>query len=210
MFTGIVKGAGVVRSVRDEGGVLRLSVALPPAAGGEIAIGASISIAGVCLTVVGRDGNDVAFDVVGETLRRTTLGTLSAGARVNVERAARFGDEVGGHLVAGHVRGTAEVVSRVEVGEACDLVLRTDRDTLRYLFEKGFVALDGASLTVGLVDRGAGTFEVHLIPETLRATTFAALRAGDRVNVEVDALTLAVVETVERVLAERQRVVRSS
>lgn len=203
MFTGIVKGAGVVRSVREEGGVLRLSVALPAGATEGIAVGASIAVAGVCLTVVGRDGNDVAFDVVGETVHRTTLGTLSGGARVNVERAARFGDEIGGHLVAGHVRGTAEVVSRTPVGDACDLVLRTDPDTLRTLFEKGFVALDGASLTVGRVDRGACTFEVHLIPETLRATTFAARSVGDRVNVEVDALTQAVVETVERVLAER-------
>ncbi len=204
MFTGIVKGTGTVRSAHEAGGVLRLAVALPPGTTDRIERGASIAVAGVCLTAVGQRGDEVSFDVVGETIRRTTLGALAAGDRVNIERAAKVGDEIGGHAVAGHVRGTAEIVSRAKHGDAVDLVLRADPDTLRYLFEKGFVALDGASLTVGAVDRGASTFVVHLVPETLRATTFPALRAGDRVNIEVDATTLAVVETVERVLASRR------
>jgi len=204
MFTGIVKGTGTVRSVHEADGVFRLAVALPSGTADGIERGVSIAVAGVCLTAVGQKGDEVSFEVVGETIRRTTLGALAAGDRVNIERAARVGDEIGGHAVAGHVRATAEIVSRAAHGDAADLVLRTDPETLLYLFEKGFVALDGASLTVGHVDRGATTFAVHLIPETLRATTFAARSVGDRVNVEVDAMTSAVVETVERVLASRR------
>jgi len=204
MFTGIVKGTGTVRSVHEADGVLRLTITLPPGTAEGIERGASIAVAGVCLTAVEQNGEEVSFDVVGETLRRTTLGQLAQGDRVNIERAARVGDEIGGHAVAGHVRGTAESVSRTSHGDAADLVLRTDPDTLRYLFEKGFVAVDGASLTVGQVDRAASTFAVHLIPETLRATTLAEARVGDHLNVEIDALTVAVVDTVERVLASRR------
>jgi riboflavin synthase len=174
---------------------------MPAGTADGIERGASIAVSGVCLTAVAQDGAVVSFDVVGETIRRTTLGALAPGARVNIERAARFGDEIGGHAVAGHVQATAEVVSRADRGDATDLVLRVDPETIRYLFEKGFVALDGASLTVGRVDRTAATFAVHLIPETLRATTFAELRAGDRVNVEIDPMIRAVVDTAERILS---------
>jgi riboflavin synthase len=195
MFTGIVQGTATVSAVRDHGATRRLRVAMPAGLSGGVARGASVAVAGVCLTVVGQQGDELDFDVVRETLDRTTLAAADVGTRVNVERAVRVGDEVGGHHVAGHVWGTAEVVSRSAEG---DLTVRVDPGALRYVFEKGFVALDGVSLTVGVVDRAAGTFDVHLVPETSRVTTLGDRRPGDRVNVELDPITVAVVDTTRR------------
>jgi riboflavin synthase len=196
MFTGIVQGTATVSAIRHDGASRRLRVALPSGLSAGVARGASVAVAGVCLTVVGQQGDELEFDVVRETLERTTLSAAVAGRRLNVERAVRVGDEVGGHAVAGHVWGTAEVVARTVQG---DLTLRFDPGGLAYVFEKGFVALDGVSLTVGAVDRAAGTFDVHLIPETLRVTTLGDLRPGDRVNVELDPITVAVVETTRAI-----------
>jgi len=196
MFTGIVQGTATVSAVRDDGATRRLRVALPAGLSIGVARGASVAVAGVCLTVVGQDGDELAFDVVRETLDRTTLSAARVGTRVNVERAVRVGDEVGGHHVAGHVWGTAHIVSRTPEG---DVTVRPDPGALRYVFEKGFVALDGVSLTVGRVDRAQGTFEVHLIPETTRVTTLGERQAGDRVNVELDPITVAVVDTMGQI-----------
>jgi riboflavin synthase len=143
----------------------------------------------------------VAFDCIDETLRRTTLGSLGVGGRVNVERAARFGDEIGGHLLSGHVVGTMGIARRSEVEGNLTLEFVGVGAPLRYVLPKGYVAVDGCSLTVG--DVGADGFTVHLIPETRRITTLGELRPGDRANLEVDAQTQAVVDTVERVLAAR-------
>lgn len=203
MFTGIVAGRARVTEVRDAGGLRTLRLELPRGLGEGAAIGASVAVAGTCLTVVERDGDRLRFDCIDETLRRTTLGDLVPGAEVNVERAARFGDEIGGHLLSGHVLGTATVVARDEVEGNLRLRLRAPAEAVPYLLPKGFVAVDGCSLTIGIVDPGAATFEVHLIPETRRVTTLDALRVGDRTNLEVDAATQAVVDTVERVLATR-------
>lgn len=203
MFTGIVQGTARVREVADGGGLRSLALELPVGAAAGLAVGGSVAVAGTCLTAVRIDGDVVWFDVIGETLAKTTLGGLSAGARVNYERAARFGDEIGGHLLSGHVIGAAEVVGRAEEGENLTLVIRAPADARKYVLAKGYVAVDGASLTIGAVDREAGTFAVHLIPETRRVTTLGRRVVGDRVNLEVDASTVAVVDTVERVLAER-------
>ncbi len=160
-----------------------------------------MAISGVCLTVVDHDGDQARFDVIDETLDKTTLGSLVTEAEVNFERAAAFGDEIGGHLISGHVSGTLEVVSRTPHGENLELVFRAPPDQVRYLLPKGYVSIDGISLTIGRVDDD--TFSVHLIPETRRVTTIDAKQPGSTANLEVDPMTQAVVATVERLLAER-------
>lgn len=203
MFTGIVQGTGTVRAIEPDGRRVRLRVALPERAQSPIEVGASVALAGVCLTFVEGSPADAAFDVIDETLRLTTLGALQVGDAVNVERAARMSDEIGGHLLSGHIGGTAEVVARDEGETHLSLGLRVDPALRPYVLPEGFIGLDGCSLTIGEQVGSDGVFQVHLIPETLRVTTLGALRVGDRMNVEVDAMTRAVVDTVERVMARR-------
>ncbi len=205
MFTGIVQGVASVHAIEERPAFRRLGLTFPEGATEGLQRGASVSVSGVCLTVVEHRGEEVAFDVIDETLARSTLGALVVGDAVNYERAARFGDEVGGHALSGHVWGRGEVVERRDEGENRALRVRTGPDVLRYVFEKGYIGIDGTSLTVGRVDREASTFWLHLIPETLAVTTLGAAERGTSLNVEVDAMTQAVVDTVERVLAERQR-----
>jgi riboflavin synthase len=206
VFTGIVQGTRRVDAVTAEHGRRRLWLDLEDLAGGLVT-GASVAVAGTCLTVVAIDGTRVAFDVIAETLANTSLGTLVAGSRVNVERSLRAGDELGGHVVSGHVGGIARIRQVVDAGGERRLRLEVPQPLLRCIFHKGFVALDGASLTVAAVDRGAACIEVALIPETLRRTTFGAAAVGQPVNVEVDAATRAIVDTVtglvDELLADR-------
>ena len=199
MFTGIVQGTATVHAAHDEGGARHLVLDLPPGKGEGLTIGASVAVSGVCLTAVEVDGDRVHFDIISESLDRSRLGRIRIGDRVNIERAAAFGDEIGGHLISGHVWGMAEVTA-VEPGTGqTTITLRPPADALRYILPKGYIALDGCSLTIGgSVD---DTFSVHLIPETLRITTFGEVAVGDLINVEVDPMTQAVVATVERVLA---------
>ena len=156
---------------------------------------------GVCLTVVEFDEKQATFDVIAETLRLTTIGQLKTGDSVNIERAARFNDEIGGHLLSGHVSGTAQIIERLDIPEETMLRIQLPTDLQPYVLPKGFISIDGVSLTVGRVQDGA--FSVHLIPETLRRTTLNLAQIGDAVNIELDAMTQAVVATVERVLAQR-------
>lgn len=203
MFTGIVQGTAAVHATTDHDALRRLVLDLPAGLGTGLALGASVSVAGVCLTAVEVSADRVSFDVIAETLARTTLGALTHGDQVNVERAARFGDEIGGHLLSGHIWGTAEIVEVAATETNRTLTLRAPPSALPCLLPKGFVGLDGCSLTLGQVDPSTGTFQVHLIPETLRVTTLDKARPGDRINLELDAMTQAVVATVERVLAAR-------
>ena len=204
MFTGIVQECAQVEQVSLEDGVMRLELALSPGGCEGLVGGASVAVNGTCLTVARQQGTRIGFDVIAETLRLTNLATLQAGSRVNVERSATFADEIGGHRVSGHVSGTTQVLERRD--QEANRVLRfaLDDDWSRFLFHKGFVALDGASLTISALDREEGWFEVSLIPETLQRTLFGGRDVGDVINVEVDSETVAVVETVERVLADPQ------
>jgi riboflavin synthase len=189
MFTGIVTDVGEVLAVvpRDAGVRLRIATGFDP---DEIALGASIACGGPCMTVVerGRQGNHAFFDVEAspETLARTTVGEWRLGARVNLERPVRMGDELGGHLVAGHVDGIARVLERHDEGGTARIVLEAPADLARYIAEKGSVSLDGVSLTVNRVD--GRRFEVMLIPHTLAVTTWGERQPGDAVNLEVDLL----------------------
>ena len=202
MYSGITRGLFPVVALERREGVTRFTVALSPELARDITLGASVGIDGVCLTVVAFEANLLSFESIAETLSRTTLGTLEVGRRVSVERSVRVGDELGGHDVFGHVIGTGTVVARGNVGEQLDLTIEVPETWLKYILPKGFVALDGSSLTVGDVQPG-GRFDVHLIPETLRLTNFTNKQVGDRVNVELDPRTVAIVDTVERVLKER-------
>jgi riboflavin synthase len=202
MFTGIVQGLCAVATVDERQSLRRLSIDLGALAAG-LELGSSVAINGTCLTVTAVDGGFACFDVIRETLNLTNLGDLTPGRLVNVERSFRVGDEIGGHIVSGHVSGTA-VVSAVESGPQERTVLfRVPAELLKYLSYKGFVALDGASLTISRVSAGSSEIGVSLIPETIARTTLGAVAAGDRVNLEVDAQTRSVVDTVERLLGER-------
>jgi riboflavin synthase len=194
MFTGIVQGTGCVQSVRRDS-VVTIDVQIPSTEGLEI--GASVSIDGVCLTATSVS-DTVTFDVIPETLDRTTLGSLSSGSNVNVERALKFGDELGGHLLSGHIMGTAEIVAV----ENQDYTIQCPPEMAEYIQEKGYIAVDGISLTIGKTS-GEGAFEVHIIPETLRLTTLGSKGVGDQVNIEIDAMTQAVVETTKRLMESR-------
>ena len=200
MFTGIVQGRGeVVALSGDE--LVRLVVRVPSVEG--LTRGASIAINGVCLTAIEWQDHDVSFDVIGETLRVTNLGALKPGDAVNVERAARYGDEIGGHLLSGHVHTMARVVRLEEQGENLAVTLQVDPELGRYLMPKGYVALDGCSLTLGpQIDNGQ--FQVFLIPETREVTVIESRAVGDTINLEIDTQTQAIVDTVERVLASRE------
>lgn len=201
MYTGITRGTFPVVQVERKPTLLTYRVDLGPLAVG-LELGASVSVDGVCQTVVAIEGSVITFDAIEETLGRTTLGGLEAGQRVAVERSARYGDEIGGHEMAGHVMGTGEVAEARAEGDDVSLVIRVPEAWMRFILPKGFVGIDGSSLTVGRTWPD-GRFSLHLIPETLRLTRLGEKRPGDRVNVELDARTVAIVETVERVLAER-------
>lgn len=194
MFTGIITDVGCIAAVSEGDRLrrIRIDCAYDP---GGIAIGASIACSGPCLTVVEvgeRDGGSwFEVDAATETLARTTVGQWRTGTRINLERSLKIGDELGGHLVTGHIDGIAEIVAREEVtggegasGATARFVLRAPPSAARFIAEKGSVTLDGASLTVNDVD--GGTFSVLIIPHTLAATTFGERRAGDRLNIEVD------------------------
>ncbi len=203
MFTGITRGTFEVVSVERRPGLLAYTVALPDALRDGLEIGASVSIDGVCQTVVDLGDDGVTFEAIQETLDLTTLDRLEKGQLVAVERSARVGDEIGGHDVSGHVIGTGTIVDVRTAGEGVDLTVEIPPEWMRYVLHKGFIAIDGSSLTVGERDVAQGRFELHLIPETLRLTNLGRRSVGDRVNVELDPRTVAIVETVERVLAER-------
>jgi riboflavin synthase len=203
MFTGITRGTFAIKRVEHTPDLLRYSVALSDELLEGLRTGASVAIDGVCQTVVAIEGHDVVFEAIRETLDKTTLSELTSGARVSVERSCRVGDEIGGHEVAGHVIGTGVIDAVKHHGEVFDLWIRVPKAWMKYILSKGFVAVDGSSLTVGDTD-AEGSFELHLIPETLRLTNLGRKRAGDRVNIELDPRTVAIVETVERVLAERK------
>ena len=200
MFTGIVTDIGEVVAVepRAEGlARLRIACGYDP---DTIDIGASIACSGVCLTVVGRgrDGSRgwFAVDAAAETLRVTTIGGWRRGTRVNLERALRIGDELGGHIVAGHADGLAQVLRREDLTDMARFTFRAPAELARFIAPKGSVALDGVSLTVN--EAVEDTFSVLIIPHTLEVTTLAALAVGDRVNLEVDLMARYAARLMER------------
>lgn len=194
MFTGIVQGTAKIVDIEQKESIRTIFIDLPNVE--LLEIGASVSIDGVCLTATEINDGIVSFDIIQETLSRSTLGDLEIGGVVNFERSLKFGDEIGGHLLSGHIIATGLVQDKVETGEGLDLSILMPLSIEKYIMEKGYVAIDGISLTIGKVDDLR--FNLHIIPETIRQTTINSKQVGDAVNIEIDSMTQTIVSTVER------------
>ncbi|MCA9538365.1 MAG: riboflavin synthase [Myxococcales bacterium] len=197
MFTGLVEATGRLRRIETRGPGVRLTLAAPPALVAELTLGESVAVDGACLTVISAAGDAFAVDASGETMQRTTLGDRRPGDRVNLERALRMGDRLGGHLVAGHVDATGTIRAVEPAGEARLFRFTAPPEVARYLVPKGSIAVDGVSLTVNGVDREG--FDVVLIPHTQQIVQLADKKPGERVNLEADLIG----KYVERLLAWR-------
>ena len=199
MFTGIVQEIGIISSKEKTKAGISLEVVVEPTFLKNLDIGASIAVNGVCLTVTKFYQNSVAFDVIPETLRVTNLEEISVSSKVNMERSLKFGDEVGGHILSGHIscRGPAKLI---ESGDEVELVVECPDEWVNYIFLKGYVAINGASLTVA--KKTDKSFSVFLIPETLSATNLSEVQNGNLLNIEVDQTTYAAVKAAEARLAE--------
>lgn len=203
MFTGIIQGTATLTRILDHEGMRTFTLAFPPGFCTDLAIGASVSVDGVCLTVTELLSADSAsFDVILQSLNVTTLSAYAVGAVVNVERAAKDGAEIGGHPLSGHIDFSA-AIEEVRSSDT-NRVMRVaiPGDFRKYVFAKGYIAINGASLTVAEVNRAEGWFEVWLIPETRRMTVFEQKQAGDRLNIEIERGTQVVVDTVREAVQE--------
>jgi len=208
MFTGIVQGVATVAAITDRPGLRSFTLQFPPGFCAGLEIGASVASDGVCLTVTGLDSQAerADFDVMQQSLNLTTLGALGLGGRINVERAARDGAEIGGHPLSGHVDFKGQLLSIRQPENNYVLRIGVPAPWMRYIFAKGYIAINGASLTVAEAGRepgGAGWFEVWLIPETLRMTTFGDKAVGDSLNLEIERQTQVLVDTVRDAVDER-------
>ncbi|NIG88015.1 riboflavin synthase subunit alpha [Serratia symbiotica] len=200
MFTGIVQGTAPLVAIDEKPNFRTHVIEMPAELLSGLGLGASVAHNGCCLTVTAVKGTRVSFDLIKETLCLTNLGELALGDRVNIERSARFDDEIGGHLMSGHIICTAEVAKILASENNRQIWLRMPNASLmKYILHKGFIGIDGISLTIGEVVNNR--FCVHLIPETLERTTLGRKRLSDKVNIEIDPQTQAVVDSVERVLA---------
>jgi riboflavin synthase len=197
MFSGIIADVGVIKSAQDREGGLRLTVATEVLGMDDVQLGDSIAVNGVCLTVVALDGNDFTVDVSRETLN-CTVGLEHQGGRVNLEKALRLSDRLGGHLVSGHVDGVGDVVSFTDIGESWTLTVRAPQELAKFIALKGSITINGVSLTVNEVE--GAEFNINLIPHTLKMTMLDELKAGSRVNLEIDLIA----RYVERMMAAEQ------
>jgi riboflavin synthase len=198
MFTGIVQARLAVSEILKKEDFASFVFDFSPALIEGLQIGASVAINGTCLTARTIDGLRVSFDAIGQTLKVTNLGALNAGDIVNIERAAKFGDEIGGHALSGHVMDQIKVLEIIETTNNLVVWIERPGHLAPYLLNKGYVALNGCSLTIAEVE--GDRFSVHLIPETRDVTTFGLIQPGDAINVEVDPQTQAVVDTVKQLI----------
>lgn len=201
MFTGIVQTALPIQAIEKKTGLWSLTLTLPEHMLLGLSLGASIALNGTCLTVTSIHSNTVTFDVMMATLNFTNLNTLEVGSFVNVERAAKFGDDIGGHQLSGHVFGQTPVVEIERPENNCIIWFAITDAFKGYIFDKGYIGLNGCSLTIAEVREDR--FCVYLIPETLSVTTYKDIKIGDMVNLEVDSHTQTVVDTVERLLKQK-------
>ena len=212
MFSGIVEGTGIITDIEERSEHIHWKVQLPKGSEEGLEIGASVSLDGVCLTATNIEDRIIGFDLIQETLQRTTLHERKIGDTVNIERSLRYGEEVGGHLVSGHIMATGTIVditnpmqqSGENTDDTADIQINIPNSLIDYIFEKGYIAIDGISLTIGKVDESGG-FYLHIIPETLRRTTLGTKSVDDSVNIEIDSMTQAVVDTVKRVMKKERK-----
>ena len=202
MFTGIVSGKGYVQKIIKSKDYISLIIKAPKGFSKNLIKGASVSVNGVCLTVKKGKTDILEFDVIEETLQKTNLKNLSKSSKVNLERSMSAKTEIGGHLVSGHIHGTGEVLKVINRQATKDLQIKIPTSLREYFFYKGYVALNGCSLTIGKVLKTS--FYIHLIPETVSVTTFKDIKQGDLINIEVEQATINTVETVKRVMSERK------
>ncbi|HAS6203897.1 riboflavin synthase [Vibrio vulnificus] len=202
MFTGIVQGTAEVVIIEAKELFQTHTIRLCGEMLSGLAIGASVAHNGCCLTVTKIAGDLVSFDLMQATLKLTNLGTIRVGDRVNIERAAKFGDEIGGHSMSGHISTTAKIDQIIDTPNNRTIWFKLPYDdAMKYILAKGYIGVDGCSLTIGEVE--ADRFNVHLIPETLNRTLFGQRNVGESVNIEFDPQTQAIVDTVERVLMSK-------
>ena len=201
MFTGIVQGTAPVIDIIKKNNFQTHIIEFPTQLLNDLQTGASVAHNGCCLTVTAINNNRVSFDLMQETLRVTNLGDVAIGDRVNIERAARFGDEIGGHQMSGHILFTATVTEVVKTPDNCRIEFEIPSEYQRFIFTKGYIGIDGISLTIGEVNNNR--FNVNLIPETLQRTNIGSRKPGDRINIEIDSQTQAIVDTIERIMASR-------
>ena len=202
VFSGIVEGTAVVSRVTKESGLYRLEVETSHDFSSGLKIGGSVCVDGVCLTTSSIESNCLSFDIMIETLNVTTLNNIKENDIVNVERSIKLGDEIGGHLVSGHVSGIVTIRQIVKPENNHIITFQTNSDVIRYIFPKGYVALNGVSLTIGDVNRSDNCFSVYLIPETLRLTNLGNKEVGDSVNLEIETQTRNMVDTVSMISKE--------
>ena len=202
MFTGLIEMLCIVKSVRHTAGAMQLTVDLGKLAD-ETKVGDSIAINGTCLTVAQLTANVAVFDVSPETLRKSALGKLKAGSQVNVERAVKAGDRLGGHIVAGHIDGTATIAAVHKQDKVWNIKFSAPSELLDQMVVKGSVAVDGISLTIASLDKGS--FGAAIIPETLKKTTLGQTKIGDSVNIETDIIAKTVKKRLENMLGQQQK-----
>ncbi|SIO36023.1 riboflavin synthase subunit alpha [Salinivibrio sp. ES.052] len=204
MFTGIIQAVATIEDCRDHGGLRTFDIRFPDGFCEGLEVGASVAIDGVCLTVTKRlEETLVRFDVMLQSLAITTLNMVERGNTVNAERAAKDGAEIGGHPLSGHVDCRVTVADILIQEENCRLRFSVSPEWMRYIFSKGYIAINGASLTIAEVDKRQGWFDVWLIPETRRMTTFSEKQVDDEVNIEIERQTQVMVDTVRDTLNEK-------
>ena len=198
MFSGIVSGLGSIKSIKKKVDIVSIEIKAPKNFSKKLQKGASVSVDGVCLTAKNSNSDNIKFDVIEETLSRSTLSNLVKGQKVNLERSITSSTEIGGHLMSGHIYGVAKVTDLKIKESSTDMKISIPKGTGKYILEKGYIGINGCSLTVGKVNKSS--FNIHLIPETLEVTNLASLEKNQFINLELDQNTVSIVDTVERVL----------
>ena len=202
MFSGIVQTVGKIESIKDKNNIKTIRIETHGDYLKDIAIGQSVSVDGVCLSLVKKNNEYCEFEAVEETINRTTLGSYKQGTKVNLEKSLKFGDTVGGHFVSGHIHTRGRIVEVELVGESKNILIEIEEKWIKYLTEKGYISVNGASITIGKVSKN--TFYIHLIPETLKTTNLDELIYGKYVNLEFDQTTIAIVDTTERLINQKR------
>ena len=202
MFSGIVQTVGKIESIKDKNHIKTIRIETHGDYLEDIAIGQSVSVDGVCLSLVKKNNEYCEFEAVEETINRTTLGSYKQGTKVNLEKSLKFGDTVGGHFVSGHIHTRGRIVEVELVGESKNILVEIEEKWIKYLTEKGYISVNGASITIGKVSKN--TFYVHLIPETLKTTNLDQLIYDNYVNLEFDQATIAIVDTTERLINQER------
>ena len=202
MFSGIVQEIGMIDSLVEGNEHLTITVSCSVDFAKDKKVGDSVSVDGVCLTITKKTNSSLTFDAVKETLERTIIKNYAKGSYVNIESSLSFGGSVGGHLMSGHIHLKGIVKEVLIVGDSKDIVIDTSPEWSKYLSEKGYIGINGCSITIGKIHDSR--FQIHLIPETLKTTNLDNLVFGDEINLEIDQSTIAIVDTTERLINQKR------